>query len=75
VTNYTNEMTFPGWCNNQDVEFSGSPVEITLFLGNVIPQPVVVHVERFGFFHANLGVEDIVSGGIVGFKRSTGDMR
>ncbi len=32
------------------VEFARSPVEVELFLGNSVSQPVIAHVESFGFF-------------------------
>lgn len=54
------------------VEFSRRPVEIELLLGNAIFEPMITHVEGFGFFHANFGVENPVCSGIVGLKRSTG---
>lgn len=44
-----------------------SPVEMKLLLGNAIFEPVVVHVEDFGVFHANLGMENVVGSGIVSF--------
>ena len=38
------------------VEFSWGPVQIELFLGNTIFEPMVSHVESFGFLHADRGV-------------------
>jgi hypothetical protein len=55
------------------VEFPESPVQIELLLGDAIAQPVIAHIKRFWLFHANLGVEDAMCCGIVGFKRSTSD--
>ena len=55
------------------VEFSGSPIQIELFLSDAIAQPVIAHVKCFGFFHTNLGMKDTMSSGIVGFERSTSD--
>ena len=45
---------------------AGCPVEIELPLRYPVLEPVVSHVERFGTFHADGGMEDTVRGGIVG---------
>ena len=52
------------------VQFSGGPVEVELFLINAIFEPMVSHVESFGFFHAHGGVENTMCCRIVSLKRS-----
>ncbi len=52
------------------VELSWGPVQVELLLGNTIFEPVIAHVKSFGFFHADCGVENTVSRGIVGFQGS-----
>jgi hypothetical protein len=54
------------------VQFSGRPIEIELFLGNSIFEPMVSHVESFGFFHANRSVENTMGRRVVGFQGSAG---
>lgn len=54
------------------VQFAGGPVQIELLLQDTVFQPVVAHVERLGFFHANGGMEYAVGSGVVGFKGDTG---
>ena len=41
-------------------------------LSNAIFKPVITQIKGFRFFHADLSMENAVSSGIVGFKRSTG---
>jgi hypothetical protein len=52
------------------VQFSWGPVQVELFLGNAIFEPMVAHVKSLGFFHAYGGVENTVSRGVVGFQGS-----
>lgn len=54
------------------VQFSGRPIEIELFLGNTIFEPMVSHVKSFGFLHANRGVENTMRRRVVGLKGSAG---
>ena len=50
---------------------AGRPVQIELPAGNAVSEPMIAHVKSLRLFHANLRVENTVSGSIVGFKWST----
>ena len=54
------------------VEATGCPVEVKLFLGNAVFEPMIPHVEGFGTFHADLGFENVMCGGVVGLERRAG---
>ena len=54
------------------VQFSWGPVQVELFLGNPIFEPMVSHVKGFGFLHADRGVQNTVCRGVVGFQGNAG---
>jgi hypothetical protein len=43
-----------------------------LALGHSIFEPMILHVKGFGYFHADLGLEDTRGSGVIGFERSDG---
>ena len=50
------------------IQLALGSIQIELLLGNSIFDPMIPHVKRLGAFHADLGLQDVVSGGIVGFN-------
>jgi len=53
------------------VRFAWGPIQVELFLGHPVFEPMVPHVECFRSFEANLGMKNAVSSGIVGFEWCT----
>jgi hypothetical protein len=49
------------------VLFARCPIEIELSLHDSVLEPVVLHVKSLGALHADGGMKDAMSSGVVGF--------